>query len=351
MPSSQGRSKDDLNSLLELTQASSSMITQYLNNTTPTTNARPSATMADPPKPLHVLKDAALLLKSHTTKLGLLLLNPPFTPSAVGPVVREMTTSCVPAILSAVELAHPDVWGKLLRSEVDARAAAALRAVEACLTDVRAIADGNGKNSTRRDTLASTGAVWEACDALIELEELDVGGVALQRAKQYQALIKDALGELKEWRDESMKEEDDDEDEDEVEQNQEEDIFGAIGNLPRDRPELLLALDDALAKIRRVEILYTALSKRRVAKFTKAEARIHVHVQTMDKLLSGLQSMSEHTDELAGAFYSLDEEAIEENKKELVEEARRTIKLVDRSWDGGEDEFTSWSGKWLEVMN
>ena len=71
----------------------------------------------------------------------------------------------------------------------------------------------------------------------------------------------------------------------------------------------------------------------------------------MDKLLSGLQSMSEHTDELAGAFYSLDEEAIEENKKELVEEARRTIKLVDRSWDGGEDEFTSWSGKWLEVMN
>ncbi|KAF2147845.1 hypothetical protein K461DRAFT_233650 [Myriangium duriaei CBS 260.36] len=339
----------DLPALLDHLRTSTALITQCL---TLLPNSEPLPSTSPPPNPLHVLKDAALLLKSHTTKLSLLLLTPPFTPSAILSVLRTITASVLPALLSAAQLCAPDVWGALLRAEVNARVAAALRGVEACLLDVRGVADqvASGKQAKQqRDTLASCGVVWEACDALVELEELDVAGVALGRAKGYQALIKDALEELKGWREESVADEGDDDEDDEDEED-DDDIFGSGAKLPRDRPELLLALDDALGKIKRVELLYTALSKRRVKTFTKDKARIRDHVRTMDALVDGMKRMPEITDELASAFYELDDEGVEEHKKALVEEARRTIQLVSKSWDGNEDEFTAWSTKWLEVM-
>lgn len=359
MSSTQRGSKVDNKALIDLVDSSSALIAHYLTtltatpSSTSTTNNLPSA-KGDPPNPLHVLKDAALLLKSHTTKLGLLLLNPPFTPSAISSILRTVTTSCLPALLSAVELADPSVWGSLLRAEATTRVIAALRAFNVCLADVKRRAGGEEVVSNGgRDTLASTGAVWETCDALVELEALDVGGLALRRAKAYQALLADALEELKAWRAESViageKGEDDDE-EDEEEDEDENDMFGGPNKLPRDRPELLFSLDDALGKIKRVELLYTAICKRRVTTFTKERARIRAHVRTMDSLLDGLKKMPEITDELASSFYDLDEETIDENKVALVDEARRIVKLIALSWNGAEDEFTTWSNKWLEVM-
>ncbi|GAM90532.1 hypothetical protein ANO11243_085760 [Dothideomycetidae sp. 11243] len=356
MAPSQASRKTELQSLIELTRTSSSLITHYLSTiSSPSTSTNSTSNITDPPNPLHVLKDAALLLKSHTTKLGLLLLNPPFTPTAISSILRAMTTTCLPALLSAVELAPSNIWGRLLRTEVDVRVTAVLRAVEACLADVRATAtaeEGDAAARPKKDTLAATGVVWEACDALVELEELDVGGLALRKAKAYQALLRDALEELKEWREESTADDGDEDDEEEDEDKDEDEDYGlgSAGKLPRDRPELLLALDDALVKIKRVDFLYTALAKRRVATFTKDKARIRDHVRTMDEVLDEFKTMSETTDELASAFYELDEEGIEEHKNTLVEEARKTIKLVRVSWDGTEDEFTAWSSKWLEVM-
>ena len=75
-----------------------------------------------------------------------------------------------------------------------------------------------------------------------------------------------------------------------------------------------------------------------------------IHVQVMDSLLDKLKKIPENTDELASAFYDLDDEAIDAQKKALVEQALQAIKQVRLSWDGSEDEFTSWTDKWMEVV-
>ncbi|KAF2225575.1 hypothetical protein BDZ85DRAFT_68401 [Elsinoe ampelina] len=340
-------SKPDLLALQDLTNTSLLLLTQYLTTLT-TPSAPTSSSIPDPPNPLQVLRDSALLLKSHTTKLSLLLLNAPFTPSAVTKVLREITGTCLPAMMSAVELADPDVWGRLLRGEIVARVARVIWEMKVCLEEVKGVAlDSEGaekREGNKRDTLSSTGVVWEACDAVVELEGLDVGGVALKRAKEWQALVKDAIEELREWG-----ENEEEDDEDEGDDGEEEDIFGA-GSLPRDRVELRELLAEGLGKVRKVEILYTALIKRRVKTFTKEKARIKPHVLVMDDLMDHLKQLPELVDELASGFYDLDEEAVKGQIKAVVDEAKATITLVKKDWQGKEDEFTTWSTKWLEVV-
>lgn len=255
-------------------------------------------------------------------------------------------------MMSAVELAQADVWGRLLRREITARVGRVMREMGVFLAEVRGLAEeeeggkGRKEEGNRRDTLASTGVVWEACDAVVELEEMDVGGVALKRAREYQALVKDAIAELKEWGEEA----EESEDEKEVDDGEEEDFFGAGSSLPRDRVELRELLSQGLGKVRKVEILYTAVIKRRIRTFTKETARIKPHVMIIDELLDHLKKLPELTDELASGFYDLDEDAVKEQITALVDEAKATIKLVELSWDGKEDEFTGWSAKWLEVV-
>ncbi|PSK58755.1 hypothetical protein B9Z65_6770 [Elsinoe australis] len=344
-------SRSDLRALLDLTSTSQTLISHYL---TTLTSPNPTTTTShpDPPNPLQVLRDASLLLKSHTTKLSLLLLNKPFTPSAITNVLRDITSTCLPAMMSAVELAQADVWGRLLRGEITARVGRVMREMGVFLAEVRGLADeeeggkGRKEEGNRRDTLASTGVVWEACDAVVELEEMDVGGVALKRAREYQALVKDAIAELKEWGEEA----EESEDEVEVDDGEEEDFFGGGNSLPRDRAELRELLSQGLGKVRKVDILYTAVTKRRIRTFTKETARIKPHVMIMDELLDHLKKLPELTDELASGFYDLDEDAVKEQITALVDEAKATIKLVKLSWDGKEDEFTGWSAKWLEVV-
>ncbi|KAG8631750.1 hypothetical protein KVT40_000890 [Elsinoe batatas] len=339
-------SKSDLLALQDLTNTSLLLLTQYLTSLT-TPSAPASSSVPNPPNPLQVLRDSALLLKSHTTKLSLLLLNAPLTPSAVTKVLREITGTCLPAMMSAVELADPEVWGRLLRGEIVARVARVMREMKVCLEEVKDVAlESEGakkREGNKRDTLSSTGVVWEACDALVELEGLDVGGVALKRAKEWQALVKDAIEELREWG------ENEEEDEDEDDDGEEEDIFGA-GSLPSDRVELRELLAEGLGKVRNVEILYTALIKRRIKTFTKEKVRLKPHVLVMDDLMDHLKQLPELVDELASGFYDLDEEAVKGQIKAVVDEAKATINLVRKDWEGKEDEFTTWSTKWLEVV-
>ncbi|KAF4553697.1 Hypothetical protein D9617_6g094290 [Elsinoe fawcettii] len=339
--------KPDMQTLRDLTSASLTLLNHYLLtlSSAPTT----TPTTPHPPNPLQVLRDASLLLKSHTTKLSLLLLNAPFTPSAVTSVLREITSSCLPALMSAVELTSPDVWGRLLRAEVVSRVTRVIKEMKFCLEEVGAVvAQSEGRErreGNKRDTLSSTGVVWEACDAVVELEAMDVGGVALKKAREYQALVKDAIEELREW---GEKDEEDDDDDD-GEAGEEGDIFGAE-SLPSDRVELAELLAQGLGKVRKVEILYTAVIKRRIRTFTKEMARIKPHVLVMDELIDHLKQLPDLVDELASGFYDLNEEAVKEQIKAIVDEAKATIKLVRKSWDDREDEFTAWSEKWLEVI-
>lgn len=258
-------------------------------------------------------------------------------------------------MMSAVEICSADIWGGLLHHEVVVRVRGLLKEMEVCVTEVADAAQAEDKSTGRRpsegksrDSLASTGVVWEACDAVIELETLDVGGLAVKRAELYRDMIKDAIEELKEWGEDV--DDDDEEDNAASDEDDVEDMFAAANKMPKDHPELKQLLDNSVGKLKKVNMLYTAIIKRRLKTFGPAAARQVIHVKTMDELIEKLKRIPEMVDELANSFYELDENEARTQLTAMVSEAEEAIELVKLSWEGKEDEFTAWSTKWIEVI-
>ena len=103
-------------------------------------------------------------------------------------------------MMGAVQICEQEnaIWGSMMGNEIQARVRRVWQELEMLLEEVLSIAAG-GTGNARRDSLSSTGVVWESYDALIELDDLGLGGLALQTAQQYRETIKDAISELQEW--------------------------------------------------------------------------------------------------------------------------------------------------------
>jgi len=365
----------DIHALVDLVSSQQALLTQFLANLSPN-NANTSSTLPpNPPNPLHVLRDSATLLKAHTTKLSLLLINKPFTATAVQKVLRDVSGTCLPAMMSAVEICQPEVWGSFLRHQVTARVRAVMREMDVCFNEVLQIATQEldsgskpkpersertgGKQESARDTLTSTGVVWDACDALIELESVGIGGLAVQRAGEWRDMIKDAIEELKEWEEGDAEDDDDDDDQDEesdaVSDDQDdkdsiENMFSAANALPKNRPDLKKQLATANDKLKKIVMLYAALIKRRLKTFSPSAASIKDNIATLDRLITTLKELPESVDELATSFYDLDSDQVGQVMTKCLEKARYAADLVKLNWDGKEDEFTTWTNKWLDVI-
>ncbi|KAI7519344.1 hypothetical protein KC331_g20747, partial [Hortaea werneckii] len=202
---------DQTASLQDLITATLTQLTTYttlLNPTSPTPDLPPTA--AEPPNPLHLLRDTAKLIKAHVTKLSLLAINKPFTPSAVRKVLTELKATCIPALMSGSQictLQQGGKWSEMMGREVQARTRRVVRELESLVRELGEINGGGGssrRNGSGRegggDSLRSTGVVWESCDALIELETMGIGGLAVVKAGQYRDTIRDAIEELREWK-------------------------------------------------------------------------------------------------------------------------------------------------------
>ena len=263
----------------------------------------------------------------------------------------------------------PEVWGNLLRQEVQGRVRSVMREMEVCMREVldvaRAEEVGGGKGKTKagepakhnnRDTLASTGVVWEACDSVIELENVGIGGLAMRKAELYRDMIKDAIEELQEWGEDDAEVDEDDfagsdgEDDEDSDKDSIEDIFSAANKLPKDRKDLKELLESSTGNLKKIGMLYAALTKRRLKTFTSSVAGQKKNVQVLDDLMDNLKMISETVDDLASAFYELDSKEASTVIRACIDEAHKAITLVRLGWDGKEDEFTSWSGKWIEVV-
>lgn len=357
-----GSTQDGLSALVDLASSTQHLITQLLTALSPT-NAHDATTppSANAPNPLHVLRDSATLLKAHTTKLSLLLINKPFTPSAVAKIIKDVASTCLPAMTSAVDICLPDTWSVLLRQEAQARVRVVMREMQAFLNEVTDLAQAEqGPNQSKqkqstqartRDSLTSTGVVWDACDAVIALEVLGIGGLAVKKAEQYRDMIKDAIEELKEW---AEGDDDDDDDDDYAASDDESDsidnLFAAANKLPADRADLRAQLDTSLDKLKKIGMLYTALAKRRLKPFTSAVAASTPNIKVLDELLDKLKQLPEQVDDLASAFYDLDTEQIATQLSACLETARTAAALVKQDWNGKEDEFTAWCAKWNQAM-
>ncbi|PPJ60522.1 hypothetical protein CBER1_03197 [Cercospora berteroae] len=351
-------SRADVKALKDLIKSTTTLLAQFRSSL----NAADTTTkIENPPNPLEVLRDSAKLLKAHTTKISLLAINKPFTPSAVSKVLRELTGTCLPAMMSAVQICEQEksTWGTTVGREVARRVRRVFVEMENLLKELQSIADGNGQGATNaRDSLASTGVVWESCDALITLQTLGIAGLAVQKAEQFRETIKDAIFELQEWKegtDLDTEGVDDallDSGDEGVDGDEEsfDGIFNAANSCPKDRPELKELVDVACGKMKKIVLLYTALGKRRLKTYGSKSTEQQKSVSDLDELVERMSDLQEELDEIAAGFYDLDEDAAKEILEKCVNESREVSQLARLDWAAREDEFTTWRDKWDEAI-
>jgi hypothetical protein len=375
--------------LIHLAETQQVLVTQFLaslapntTTTTTTTDASSSSSSSSnlPPNPLHVLRDSATLLKAHTTKLALLLINKPFTPSAVSHVLGNATQSCLAAMMSAVELCRADLWGVFLHHHVVAKVRTVMREMGCFLDQVVDAARehagagaGAGAVTTKskKDTLASTGVLWDACDDLVRLDELGIAGLAVVKAQELRDSINDAIQELQEWQEGDGNDDDDDDDDEDDDDDDEEDahstsdnvhqdkryhqdefddMFSAANKLPKDRPDLKQRLASAVDKLKKIQFLYAAITKRRLQTFSQQVAAKKVNLVALDKVMLLLKELPESVDELANAFYEIDAEQIDIILAQCIDNACSAANLLKTDWNDKEDEFTAWATKWIALV-
>lgn len=314
--------------------------------------------------------DSASLIKAHSTKLSLLIINKPFTPSAISKVLRELVSGPLPGLASAVEICHAAKYTKAMSEELQWRVNKVLTElstlIKAIPLDGNILSDdkknGTGKSSGK-GSLASTGVVWDACDSVMGLKTLGVAGLAMKKAVEYRDLVKDALEELQAW----AEEESDDEDEDDYENSGDEDdekkdpqdivddLFGSQPHIPKDDPEKIREkLESSTKRLRLIILMYQAVEKRRFktlpylphpeipAELKEKSSEDPGIVECLDEVLVRMKKITNLTDDLASAFYDLDSSVIDKLMDETWFTGFATVELLIKNWEGQKDDFTTW---------
>ena len=352
------KEEQDLATLKANVSTASALIAQ-LQSTIPGTRSK-----SDDVHALDLAHDCASLIRAHTTKLSLLIINKPFTPTAVSTVLRELVAGPVPGLASAIELCDGDKYTKVMSTELQYRAKRVLldlgTLVAAIPLDGKILSD-DAKNGTGTEkgkgSLAVTGTVWESCDSVIDLKKLGVAGLIMQKAEEYRELLKDALEELQEW----AEEESDGEDEEAVDgeadaaQAEVDNIFGSQRHIPSDDPESIRPrLESSMKRLRLLILMYQAVTKRRFKTLpplphpgllpelkAKSDEDPGV-VSCLDKVLDVMKKIPDITDELASAFYELDTKEIDKRMDQCFFTGFAVAELLIKNWEGQKDEFSTW---------
>ena len=376
MSTADSKALDDLYSLRIAVKSLLALLPSFQSSLT-SAEASPPSEISNPPNPLRLLSDACALLKAQTTKLSLLILNKPFTPTAITFILNNISTQCLPALITALELCPSKQYTSLLREHLRANLLRIMKEMtsllgtipleeQVLLTSVGLVNDENG-----RDTLSCTGVIWEVCDTLTALASEGLVDLALKKADAYHALIKDAIAELEEW---NPDEEDDDMfssgSSAQSESNQGPDgeyaagsppttAMNAIALTPPATPTPIRQMyDQTLATLRMIRLLYPALRKRRVQTFpsislstSSDQLPTSWQIYAFDNLVKSLRTFSETADELAGSLYSRDEEQASGGLELIRILALECIEEADQSWDRKDDEFTAWAQKWTRRLD
>lgn len=331
---------------------------------------------------LDLAHDAASLIRAHSTKLSLLIINKPFTATAVSKVLRELASGPLPGLATAVELCDPEVYTMVMRLELQWRVKRVFAELAVLIREIPldgqilSVDQKNGTGSTvGKGSLASTGVVWETCDSVIALKSMGIAGLVIHKAEQYRDTLKDALEELKEWGEE---EDDEDEDEDEDADENDEDaessseeakendipnaaqdaidtLFASQRHIPRDDPDKVRdRLDSALKRLKLITLMFQAVAKRRfktlptlphpalpaeLAAKSNADPGI---IRCLDAVMKVMKKIPDVADEMANAFYELDNKEIDRRMDECFFTGFATAELLVKNWEGEKDDFSTW---------
>jgi hypothetical protein len=262
-------------------------------------------------------------LKAQSTRLSLLTLTPPFTPSAVFKILSTLNSSILPSLLTAALLiVNEDCkYTASFSAEVGSLVKAILRDLHAFISCV----EGRSRHADPKEQLGerqkhkvteAVGRVWESCDELVALADGGIGAFIVKKAEMWLGLIKDAVEELGEW----------DPEEDGVDG-----LFGEDALQSDEAEEVSAAAEITKASVMRVltrvpQSLHVVVKQRlrkwrwewpsskdsfdgKVSEMGGPSSSDHEYpllldqYVTADQVLRGMQEVSETVDEMAEALY------------------------------------------------
>ncbi|KAF2663276.1 hypothetical protein BT63DRAFT_123543 [Microthyrium microscopicum] len=322
--------------------------------------------------PLAVLADAPKVFKAQATKAGLLLVNKPFTPSAIHGILQDLEGRVVPALFasSAQVFGRKVILGEHFANEVTDLLKDVLGSVGILMDAV----DGTVKGMVSKEgVMVAVGKVYSACDELVALANGGVVALLMRKVKSQMELIEDAISELQEWEEESD-DGDSDEEEDEAEnqdaaseQDRERSLEELTGGLsldtpdrvPKKRADILRLVKGACPQASLINKLLIAMSKRRIKRFSsqsppfateEAKAAQIEGIETLSEVVKLTYSIQSNFDEFAASLYDLDAEQAEIYLGVVTGNADTITQLIFKTWDGKEDEFTEWLRTWRRMM-
>lgn len=307
------------------------LIEQFLTSLAPDAAHFVPETGAEAPSPLVLLDAAAKSLKAQVTKVSLLTINAPFTPSAVATSLQAVNDSILPSLMTATLLSTPDLFTTSFSKETKGLTRSLLREL---LTLVRMV-DARSKDGKptaavlepkKREVTEATGRVWEACDSLVRLSEQGVPGFVARKAKQWLELMKDAVKELQEW--DPEEEVDDDLFGEEQSDDDEPQTVDENKDTTDDRATISAGVkDQALKVLSRIPQSVHVLVKQRLDKFHPPSS-IELSATTrksLEDILTGTRRISDMIDESAEGMYMGD---LELCLKKAGEARALTIEIV-----------------------
>lgn len=355
------KSEKDLLLLKTTVEATSSLIEQLVSLIKASRTGSPaSQKQLNDIDAISLAWDASSLIRAHTTKLSLLIINTPFTPTAIHTVLRELTSGPLPALATAVEVCSAASYTKIMRSELQWRVnrvlVELLSLIKMIPVEDEELKDGSA-GVGKEVTLAATGVLWQACDDVMALKELGVAGLIIKKAGQYQETLKDALEELREWEEETSN--NDEEPEGRVEVLESGDIntsndtlvnfFDYPHHIPaNDSLQIRERLSKFLQRLKLIQHLYSAIIKRRLKTLPILPLRSDLFprlgnvVERVDEIMSILKRLPDLTDELAIAFYEFDLKEIDRRMDDCFSSSFSASELSALNWKGEKDEFSTW---------
>ncbi|KAL8876974.1 MAG: hypothetical protein Q9192_008766 [Flavoplaca navasiana] len=370
-------------------------------------NCAPNKTsISNPPNALALLHDSVSILRAQVTKLSLLLLNKPFTPSAIASILASISGECLPGLMTVYEICSPDTYGKVLQTEVRNQLRDLVSAMRNLVDQRASMADFANMNARqgpkgsedtigrREEILQVTGHVWSVCDRMLATARLGIIGVAMEKAKEWEALIKDAIEELEEWDPDADDDFDMDLDSEPEEKSSEEKVSRPAVNdkqhqvngtptmgiehpsddtahvednktnlsrtspppstNPPTRTDIHSTKSKVLKLLKLIKMLFPAFRKRRIStyppftRFDTTSSLPPVHqIKQFSDMLAFCEDFSTVTDDLAGALYDRAPDLVQVKMEIMIAMACRCVDRVKKGWDGEDDEFTQWSGKWI----
>merc|ERR1712093_655277 len=113
MAKSGSQAEEDLEILKSTVATTQALLAQLHSQTASTEETKQTEVNA-----LDLAHDAASLIRAHSTKLSLLIINKPFTASAITRILRELVSGPLPGLASAIELCDATTYTQAMHEEL-----------------------------------------------------------------------------------------------------------------------------------------------------------------------------------------------------------------------------------------